>query len=399
MYYFPTPITDEEAVEEVAWLIKKIKGLDLCMPVLIDSENVLTDRTGRADKLSLSTRTHLLRVITDHLLADGYPCGIYSYTNWLANNVDLSKLDPQVVKNTWVAQPGKLEYKGTVALWQYGKKKFSWTAAEVDVNKIVGGFDMSARKKEETVAYYRQTIIDKAKTYLGATTGSAKHKEILAAYNGQKSLPRGVKMTTSMPWCATFVSAIAVLCDYTSIIPTECSCPQMINLAKKKGIWVENDSYKPSIGDIILYDWQDSGKGDNTGEADHIGYVESVSGNTMTILEGNMGNEAKVGRRTLQVNGKYIRGFITPKYTAVAPRVTAKDKKVELTITLPEIHLYDAGEHVKFWQWLIGINQTGEYGKPSQDATKEWQKKNGKAVDGWVGKGCWTKALKNKGWM
>ena len=47
------------------------------------------------------------------------------------------------------------------------------------------------------------------------------------------------------------------------------------------GIWVENDAYTPSTGDMTLYDWDDNGVGDNTGSADHIGIVVSVSVKTL----------------------------------------------------------------------------------------------------------------------
>ena len=99
---------------------------------------------------------------------------------------------------------------------------------------------------------------------------------------------------------------------YTDIIPVECGCPQMITLAKQMGIWVEDDSYVPKPGDIVLYDWQDSGSGDNTGTADHIGIVEKVVGSTETIIEGNYQDSVK--RRELAVNGRYIRGYIVPRY-------------------------------------------------------------------------------------
>ena len=68
----------------------------------------------------------------------------------------------------------------------------------------------------------------------------------------------------------------------------------------------------PKLGDIVLYDWQDSGSGDNTGTADHIGIVEKVVGSTETIIEGNYQDSVK--RRELAVNGRYIRGYIVPKY-------------------------------------------------------------------------------------
>lgn len=45
-----------------------------------------------------------------------------------------------------------------------------------------------------------------------------------------------------------------------------------------------------------MYDWQDTGKGDNTGGADHVGIVEKVVGNTITIIEGNKGEAVAGGR-------------------------------------------------------------------------------------------------------
>ena len=73
-------------------------------------------------------------------------------------------------------------------------------------------------------------------------------------------------------------------------------------------------AYVPKPGDVIFYDWQDSGSGDNTGWPDHVGIVEAVSGSTITVIEGNKSDS--VSRRTLQVNGKCIRGYGVPKYSS-----------------------------------------------------------------------------------
>ena len=78
------------------------------------------------------------------------------------------------------------------------------------------------------------------------------------------------------------------------------------------GIWVENDAYVPKPADAILYDWDDSGSGDNTGTPEHIGTVEKVEGSLITVIEGNYSNAVK--RRVMEVNGRYIRGYICPKY-------------------------------------------------------------------------------------
>lgn len=156
--------------------------------------------------------------------------------------------------------------------------------------------------------------------YRGCAEGSAKHKEILAIYNNSRLCTR-YTMTVNDAWCATAVSAAFIACGLTDIFPcVECSCNNMITKAKKAGIWVENDAYVPKVGDVILYDWQDNGVGDNVGSSDHVGIVYSISGNTFTVIEGNYSNTVKV--RTLTVNGRYIRGYITPKYSTKATSST-----------------------------------------------------------------------------
>lgn len=134
------------------------------------------------------------------------------------------------------------------------------------------------------------------------------------------------KMTVNDAWCATSTSAAFIATGLSNIFPcVECSCENMINLAKKAGIWVENDAYIPSTGDVILYDWDDNGVGDCTGWSDHVGIVVSVSGSTIKIIEGNKNDS--VGYRNIAVNGKYIRGFITPKFSSGTSTVTPSTKK------------------------------------------------------------------------
>lgn len=162
------------------------------------------------------------------------------------------------------------------------------------------------------MAKYASKVIELAVSWLGLKESNGTHKPIIDIYNTQKPLPIGYKLKYTDAWCAGFVSAVAIKLGYTDIIPCECSCTRMITLLQKKGIWVEDDSYVPKPGDIIFYDWDDSGKGDNQGSSDHVGYVEKVVNNTITVIEGNYSNAVK--RRTLAVNGRYIRGYGVPKY-------------------------------------------------------------------------------------
>ncbi len=163
------------------------------------------------------------------------------------------------------------------------------------------------------MAKYADNVVKQAQAWLGRCESNGTHRTIIDIYNGQKTLPRGYHVKYTDEWCATFVSAVAVKLGFTDIIPPECSCQRMIDGFKRIGAWVENENRAPKPGDVIFYDWQDNGKGDNSGWADHVGIVEKVVDNKITVIEGNYGGAVK--RRTVSVNGKYIRGYGVPKYS------------------------------------------------------------------------------------
>ena len=162
----------------------------------------------------------------------------------------------------------------------------------------------------------REKIINQALSWLGCNEADGSHRKIIDVYNSHAPLARGHKMSYSDDWCAAFVTACAIKCGATDIIPKECSCNKMIELFKKLGSWEENDAHVPSPGDIVFYDWDDKGSGDNASAADHVGIVEKVEGTTITVIDGNNSNGQRVKRRTLTINGKYIRGYGVPKYEA-----------------------------------------------------------------------------------
>lgn len=162
----------------------------------------------------------------------------------------------------------------------------------------------------------RQKVVSTALAWLGTRENTAKHQEMLDIYNSQRPLPRGTRMLASWPWCAMFVSVVSLQCGLRGIMPTECGCPGMVRLYQEIGRWVEDDAYIPSPGDVIFYDWQDSGVGDNAGQPDHVGIVAACNGQTMTIIEGNCDNAVKT--RALAVNARFIRGYGVPDFASKA---------------------------------------------------------------------------------
>lgn len=139
-------------------------------------------------------------------------------------------------------------------------------------------------------------------------------KEIIDIYNSHKPLARGYIVKYTDEWCSTFASAVSIKCGATSIFPTECGCERHIELFKALDSWNEDESITPKTGDVIFFNWNDNGIGDNKKYANHVGIVESVSNGVIVVIEGN--NSSAVRRRTISINGRYIRGYGRPKYTS-----------------------------------------------------------------------------------
>ena len=153
----------------------------------------------------------------------------------------------------------------------------------------------------------RNKVVSIAKEWLGCNESDGSHKKIIDVYNSHKPLARGYKVkckangdAVNDAWCSTFSSAVSIKAGLTDIFPTECGCEKHTILFKNINSWVEDDSYIPSPGDVIFYNWDDNGSGDTTGSADHVGIVESVTNGVIKVIEGNL--DGKVAYRNIKVN-------------------------------------------------------------------------------------------------
>ncbi len=158
-----------------------------------------------------------------------------------------------------------------------------------------------------------QDVLNVMRSWIGYSEANGKHKQIIDLYNSHKPLARGYAVKYTDEWCDTTVSAAGIKAGAVDLIGTECGCEQHVKIFQSKGIWIEDGTITPKAGDIILYNWDDSTQ-PNDGYSDHIGYVESVSGSTITVIEGNKGEA--VARRQIPVGWGYIRGFARPKYAS-----------------------------------------------------------------------------------
>ncbi|WP_235906302.1 phage tail tip lysozyme [Porcincola intestinalis] len=215
-------------------------------------------------------------------------------------------------------------------------------------------------------------ILDIYRSWIGYSEANGKHKKIVDLYNSHKPLARGYAVKYSDSWCDTCLSAAFIKAGAVTLIGgTECGVEEHIKIFKKSGIWIEDGTITPKMGDIIVYNW-DQKTQPNDGYADHIGIVESVSGNMITTIEGNY--KDAVGRRVIPVGWGYIRGYARPRYAAEAQQkvyhvqaATYTDRKYadQLVLKLKSYGI-DSYSYQKSGYWLV---QAGAYAsKANADA-------------------------------
>lgn len=174
------------------------------------------------------------------------------------------------------------------------------------------GFYWKVPKEE---AALRMQLIQTAEQYLGCNEADGSHEMIIDLYNSHTPLAMDYAVQYTDSWCATFVSAVAIECDLTEIIPTECSCERQIGLFQELSCWVEKDSTIPLPGDIIYYDWDMETRGECTGWSDHVGIVVGTKWPFVKVIEGN--KDDMVTYRVLLLDDIQIRGFGCPDYASM----------------------------------------------------------------------------------
>ena len=113
--------------------------------------------------------------------------------------------------------------------------------------------------------------------------------------------------TSREEWCACFVSWCAEQCGFieAGIVPMFAWCPSGAQWFMDRGQWQDN-TYTPSTGDIIFFDWEADG------ECDHVGIVESVADGMVNTIEGNTSDSC--ARRSYALGSVKIFGYGIPVF-------------------------------------------------------------------------------------
>ena len=242
-------------------------------------------------------------------------------------------------------------------------------------------------------------VLDIMRGWLGMSRNAQTHRPIIDIYNSYRPLARGYAVTYWDDYCDTTVSAVFIKLNAVDMIGgTECGVHEHIQIFKRKGIW-KGRTEKPSAGWIITYDW------DADGIADHIGFVESISGDTVTAIEGNTSGGI-VGRRTITWNNGCVYGYASPAYAKEATP-TPETKETKYMFEFSKIRYGDTkSKDVKIMQAALrgrgyinrktkkAITVDGSWGDDTQEAWKYFcEKNNGGKVTKYVSKALWKKLL------
>lgn len=127
VYIFTTCSTPKQAREHAQWVIKKLGGQKLQLPIAFDWESF--DKFQNCG-LSIHTLNECYRAFREEIEAAGYECILYNSKNFLE-----TVWEPDTLDNVWLANyTERTEYSGKYQFWQQGIGRIDGIDGDVDLN-------------------------------------------------------------------------------------------------------------------------------------------------------------------------------------------------------------------------------------------------------------------------
>lgn len=411
VYYFPTPLSDAEADQEADWIIMNVAGLNLSMPLWLDSEKV---RDGVANDISTAERTRYLKRITDKLVAAGIPCGIYASTSWLNNQINMGELPQQVRDNTWCAQyAASCTYGGVYAMWQYSNKaRVDGINDEIDISVVNREFNMSCRKtapKENALAKDNVKIFPTTNPVKISNSGSDEHGNYKGGAAGdQTSREWQIRDWYNRPWNCVLRHPDPAVRACLADLATKAANNNRIGYDQyqRQTYWneLQKANYDPSRITVACEADCSAGVIANIKAAGYILNRPELQ-NISCTYTGNMRAGLQAAGFACLTDSKYL----TSSAYLVAGDVLLNDKHHTATAvtngiqsdgstpkaaTMPLIKKGSKGSAVLQLQKMLNakgykLTEDGDFGSKTEAAVKAYQKANGLEVDGEVGPMTW----------
>lgn len=116
VYFFSQAISEEEAIEEADYVLGKLNGIELGMPIVFDPEHILHDE-ARTDDVTSEQFTKNCIAFCERVKEAGYKPMIYANMKWEAYDLIMSELNDYPF---WYADYEKLPQSPyRFEIWQY----------------------------------------------------------------------------------------------------------------------------------------------------------------------------------------------------------------------------------------------------------------------------------------
>lgn len=143
VYWCSQALSDAEALEEARYCVSKLQGYNLTYPVLLDSETMAPNASGRADKIGKSRRTQYGLTWARAMRDAGYIVGLYCSESWYTAEIDGAKFDAEGFE-IWIAKYSSYAPKYRCDAWQFtSTARMDGIPTNVDQNHVYKAYGAS----------------------------------------------------------------------------------------------------------------------------------------------------------------------------------------------------------------------------------------------------------------
>lgn len=135
-YWCSQALSDAEALEEARYCINKLQGYNLTYPILLDSETMGPNASGRADKIGKARRTQYGLTWARAMRDAGYIVGLYCSESWYTAEIDGYAFDDDGF-DIWIAKYSQYAPKYRCDAWQFtSTARMNGISTNVDQNHV-----------------------------------------------------------------------------------------------------------------------------------------------------------------------------------------------------------------------------------------------------------------------
>lgn len=136
VYWCSQALSDAEALEEARYCVDKLRGYQLTYPVLLDSEHMGPNASGRADKIGKTRRTQYGLTWARAMRDAGYTVGLYCSESWYTAEIDGDAFFYNGF-DIWLAKYSATPPKYACHAWQFtSTARMDGISTSVDQNHV-----------------------------------------------------------------------------------------------------------------------------------------------------------------------------------------------------------------------------------------------------------------------